>query len=86
MSPLKESEVGIEQRMSDEQPSIENYEIIWSDEDGGYIAMSPEHPGISAFGLSIEDAIEQLRISLGHTKQQDREHQETNNSNSSQSV
>jgi len=38
--------------------------IFWSDEDDGYIAVSPEFPGLSAFGKSLEDAIAEVRVAL----------------------
>jgi len=34
--------------------------IIWSDEDGGYIATSPEFEDISAFGATPQEAAAQL--------------------------
>jgi antitoxin HicB len=38
--------------------------IMWSDEDGGYIATIPEFPGLSAFGENPEEAIEEAKIAL----------------------
>ncbi len=38
--------------------------IMWSDEDGGYIATIPEFPGLSAFGESPEEAIGEAKIAL----------------------
>lgn len=38
--------------------------IIWSDEDEGYIATIPEFPGLSAFGDTPEEAIEEANIAL----------------------
>lgn len=35
--------------------------IRWSDEDEGYIATSPELSGVSAFGESPEEALEELK-------------------------
>lgn len=35
--------------------------IVWSDEDGGYIATSPEFENLSAFGTSAEEAIAELQ-------------------------
>ena len=34
--------------------------IVWSDEDEGYIATSPEFEDLSAFGTSAEEAITEL--------------------------
>lgn len=36
--------------------------IVWSDEDGGYIATAPELEGVSAFGETLEDALAELGI------------------------
>ena len=36
--------------------------IQWSDEDKGYIATVPELKGLSAFGVSKEDALNELQI------------------------
>lgn len=38
--------------------------IFWSDEDEGYIAVSPEFPGLSAFGKTPEKAIAEARVAL----------------------
>lgn len=35
--------------------------IHWSDEDGGYIALSPDLMGVSAFGETMEEALRELR-------------------------
>ena len=35
---------------------------VWSDEDGGYIATISELPGLSAFGETIEEAVEEAKI------------------------
>lgn len=45
---------------------MENYSfrLEWSDEDGGYIATCPEFPGLSAFGETPEQAIEEAKIAL----------------------
>ena len=34
----------------------------WSDEDGGYIATISEFPGLSGFGETIEEAVEEAKI------------------------
>lgn len=36
--------------------------IQWSEEDNGYIAIVPELPGLSAFGSSAEEAIQELSV------------------------
>lgn len=36
--------------------------IVWSDEDGGYIATTPELEGVSAFGKTLEEALTELGI------------------------
>jgi predicted RNase H-like HicB family nuclease len=37
-------------------------QIVWSDEDGGYIAMTPELDGISAFGDTPAAALAELSV------------------------
>ena len=34
--------------------------IVWSDEDGGYIATSPDFENLSAFGTSAQEATAEL--------------------------
>jgi predicted RNase H-like HicB family nuclease len=36
--------------------------IIWSDEDGGYIATIPEFKNLSAFGETYEKALEEAKV------------------------
>lgn len=36
------------------------YNVFWSDDDGGYIAISPEFPRLSAFGESAAAALAEL--------------------------
>ena len=36
--------------------------IVWSEEDQGYIATCPEFPGLSAFGESFEDAVAEAKL------------------------
>ena len=36
--------------------------IIWSEEDQGYIATCPEFPGLSAFGESFEKAVAEAKL------------------------
>ena len=37
-------------------------EIIYSEEDEGYIAIVPELPGCSAFGTTEEEALEEVKV------------------------
>lgn len=37
-------------------------DVRWSDEDEGYIALSPEFPGVSAFGETVEEAVAELQV------------------------
>lgn len=39
-------------------------EIFYSDEDEGYIAIVPELPGCSAFGETIEKALEEIKVAM----------------------
>jgi antitoxin HicB len=41
-----------------------HYSVVlqWSEEDNGYIATIPELPGLSAFGVSLGEAIKQLTV------------------------
>jgi predicted RNase H-like HicB family nuclease len=39
-------------------------EILYSDEDGGFIAIVPELPGCSAFGETDEDALVEVRTAI----------------------
>lgn len=36
--------------------------LIFSEEDGGYIATIPEFPGLSAFGATPEEAAKEAKI------------------------
>jgi predicted RNase H-like HicB family nuclease/DNA-binding Xre family transcriptional regulator len=38
--------------------------VFWSDEDGVFIAVSPEFHGLSAFGRTYEDAVRELRTAI----------------------
>jgi len=38
--------------------------VHYSEEDGGYIALSPEFPGLSAFGETPEEAIREAETAL----------------------
>lgn len=40
------------------------FHIFWSEEDEGYIATSPDFPGLSAFGENPEEALSEARIAL----------------------
>ncbi len=37
-------------------------QLVWSEEDGGYIATIEELPGLSAFGETPEEAAKEARI------------------------
>lgn len=37
------------------------FRIVWSDEDGGYVATSPEFSGLSAFGETQEEALAEAK-------------------------
>jgi len=39
-------------------------EIFYSDEDGGFIAVVPELPGCSAFGVTEEGALEEVKVAI----------------------
>ncbi len=39
-------------------------EIFYSDEDGGFIAVVPELPGCSAFGVTEEEALEEVKVAI----------------------
>ncbi len=41
-----------------------SFNLRYSEEDGGYIAISPEFHGLSAFGESPEEAIEEAKVAL----------------------
>lgn len=41
-----------------------SFKIEWSDEDEGYIVTSPEFPGMSAFGTSVDEAMREGQIAL----------------------
>ena len=38
------------------------FRITWSEEDKGYIATSPEFPGLAAFGESEEEALAEAKV------------------------
>lgn len=38
--------------------------VQWSDEDESYIALSPQWPGLSAFGPTREEAIREAGVAL----------------------
>jgi predicted RNase H-like HicB family nuclease len=40
------------------------FNIQWSDEDQGYIAVCPEFPGLSAFGETAEQALSEAKTAL----------------------
>ncbi len=39
-------------------------QIFWSEEDGGYITICQEFPGLSAFGETREEALREAQIAL----------------------
>ena len=39
-------------------------EIIYSEEDAGYIAIAPELPGCSAFGETEEEALREIKMAI----------------------
>ena len=39
-------------------------EIFYSEEDEGYISVAPELPGCSAFGETVEEALEEIKIAI----------------------
>ena len=38
--------------------------VIYSEEDGGYIAFVPELPGCNAFGETLEEVIDEIKYSI----------------------
>lgn len=40
------------------------FEVFWSDEDEGYIVTCPDFPGLSAFGETQKEAMEEAGIAL----------------------
>lgn len=45
-------------------PNKYKFNLSWSDEDEGYIAVCPEFPGLSAFGDTAERALAEAQIAL----------------------
>ena len=41
-----------------------SFRVHNSEEDGGYIALSPEFPGLSAFGETREESIREFETAL----------------------
>ncbi len=41
-----------------------SFQLQYSEEDGGYIALSPEFSGLSAFGVTPEEAIREAETAL----------------------
>lgn len=39
-------------------------EIFYSEEDEGYISIAPELPGCSAFGETVEKALEEIKTAI----------------------
>ena len=50
-----------------------SYNVFWRDDDGGYIAVSPEFPRLSAYGKTAEAALAELRGVLEEAIEQYRE-------------
>src|SRR5262245_26871954 len=42
-----------------------SFNIIWSDEDGEYVATCPAFPGLSALGKTEAEALAEAKIALG---------------------
>jgi predicted RNase H-like HicB family nuclease len=42
-----------------------SFNIIWSDEDGEYVATCPAFPGLSALGETEEEALAEAKVALG---------------------
>lgn len=45
---------------------MDNYSLRleWSEEDEGYIATCPEFPGLSAFGETVEEAVQEAKTAV----------------------
>lgn len=41
-----------------------SYTVRWSDEDEAFVALCPEFPGLSAFGDSAPEALEQIQVAV----------------------
>lgn len=41
-----------------------SFRVTWSEEDGGFIATCPEFPGLSAFGETRGEAIQEAEVAL----------------------
>lgn len=41
-----------------------SFSVGWSEEDGSYIALCPEFPGLSGIGDTVEEAIAELQVAL----------------------
>ena len=39
-------------------------EIFYSEEDEGYISVAPELPGCTAFGETVEEALEEIKTAI----------------------
>jgi predicted HicB family RNase H-like nuclease len=50
-----------------------SYNVFWSDDDDGYIAVSPEFPRLSGFGKTAEAALAELRGVLEEAVEQYKE-------------
>jgi predicted RNase H-like HicB family nuclease len=38
--------------------------VVWSDEDGGWVADAPDFKSCSAFGATPEQAVAELRVAI----------------------
>jgi antitoxin HicB len=45
------------------------FEVFWSEDDGGFIAVAPDLPGCSAFGQTQEQAVAELRHAIDAWKE-----------------
>jgi len=41
-----------------------SFSVLWSDEDGEYVATSAEFPGLSGLGATPEEAIAELKDAI----------------------
>ena len=49
----------------DREMKIDKYFIFWSDEDGCFVALIPQLPGLSAFGDTPEEALKEALVAAG---------------------
>jgi len=41
-----------------------SFKVFWSDEDGGYVAICPELPGVSALGDTESEALREAKVAM----------------------